>query len=182
MSIIKTKPQIIKPQSPNKSSQDFQSSNTKMILLDINNNEILNNLQKGKQFENIFLVREKITKKQYTSQTFDITYNRNQQKIFLQKMSDLIYVNHPTIVQYHGISFKDFTGNDKLTIFSEYIQSVPLSKILNENSVNHSIFDNTKKQKILIGIARGMMILHEHNIIHGNLNPDEILIDNNWKN
>lgn len=167
------------PRSSNKSSRSFQLSNAKISVVDINNYEIINNLQKSTKFESTILVREKITKKKYIAEVFNVTFNQNQKKKFIQKMSELIFFNHPTIVQYHGISFKDFEGNDNLTIYTEYIENVPLSKIINSNKITN--FDNTKKQKILIGISRGMMILHAHNIIHGNLNPDHILIDNNYE-
>ena len=40
--------------------------------------------------------------------------------------------------------------------------------------------DNTAKQIILVGIARGMMILHQHHIIHRDLKPGNILLDNDY--
>lgn len=39
------------------------------------------------------------------------------------------------------------------------------------------LYDNTIRQKILIGIAYGMMHLHFNHIIHRDLKPGNILID-----
>lgn len=42
-------------------------------------------------------------------------------------------------------------------------------------------FDNTKRQKILIGICHGMAHLHKNNIIHRDLKPENILLDKDYK-
>ena len=42
------------------------------------------------------------------------------------------------------------------------------------------IFDNTIRQIILIGIARGMMLIHQHRIIHHDLKLGNVLIDDNY--
>lgn len=41
-------------------------------------------------------------------------------------------------------------------------------------------YDNTKRQIILIGIARGMMILHNCHVIHRDLKPENILLDSDF--
>lgn len=43
-----------------------------------------------------------------------------------------------------------------------------------------SDYNNTKRQIILIGIARGMMILHSRHVIHRDLKPENILLDENF--
>lgn len=42
-------------------------------------------------------------------------------------------------------------------------------------------YDNTKLQIILIGICFGMMYLHKNHILHGNLRPENIYIDDNFQ-
>ena len=44
-----------------------------------------------------------------------------------------------------------------------------------------SNFDNTKRQMILSGIARGMMILHERGVIHRDLKCANVLLDSDLK-
>ena len=81
-------------------------------------------------------------------------------------------VQHPTIIHFEGFSFQDFQGYDNITIFIDYMEKGTLSDILEKEQ--HSLlpldFDNTKRQMILVGISRGMMILHKNNVIHLELN------------
>ena len=92
-------------------------------------------------------------------------------------------VQHPTIIHFEGFSFQDFQGYDNITIFIDYMEKGTLSDILEKEQ--HSLlpldFDNTKRQMILVGISRGMMILHKNNVIHRDLKPENVLLDNDYK-
>lgn len=46
--------------------------------------------------------------------------------------------------------------------------------------LSDSKYDNTTRQKILIGIARGMIYLHKNYIIHRDLKPGNILLDDDF--
>ena len=88
-------------------------------------------------------------------------------------------VNHPSILKFIGYVFqKTIFG-----IFYEYPSENTLSKLIkffDEKKVNFK--NNWNDTKVLInlyGIASGMSYLHEHNIIHCNLTPENIFLDKN---
>lgn len=52
-----------------------------------------------------------------------------------------------------------------------------LSKV--QGGFSDPSYDNTARQKILIGIARRMKYLYQHHAIHRDLKPENILLDEN---
>lgn len=91
----------------------------------------------------------------------------------------LLRSNHPTIVKFIGYSFKDFFNQQNVIIFTELAQKGSLEKYLSnaKKGLADSFYDNTCRQIILIGIARGMMYLHQNDIIHRDLKPGNVLLD-----
>lgn len=97
----------------------------------------------------------------------DEEYNKIIKKI----IGILVDCQHPTLIKFFGYSLKDFDGQNNATIFMELSQN-SLSDLLKNNLIN-----DTNRQIILVGIARAMMYLHQHKIIHHNLRPENILLD-----
>ena len=81
-----------------------------------------------------------------------------------------------------GYSLIDFNNQRNVTIFMDLAQKGSLATLLkkSQKGLLEDIFDNTKKQIILVGIARGMMILHNQKVIHSDLKPGNILLDNEY--
>ena len=94
----------------------------------------------------------------------------------------MIRVIHPTLIGFHGFSPIDFTGSRNITIFMDLMKKGSLEKILKQaqKSLADSDYDNTARQIILVGIAYGMMLLHQNSVIHRDLKPGNILIDQNF--
>ena len=93
------------------------------------------------------------------------------------------HVDHPTIIKFYGYSMTDFEANNNVSIVMELAQKGTLADALmnEQNSLADDKYDNTAKQIILIGIARGMMYLHQHQIVHQDLKPGNILLDENLR-
>lgn len=89
---------------------------------------------------------------------------------------------HSTKIKFFGFSKQDFKGNKRYTIFMEYAEYGSLDKILDKirQSIAPIDYEQHKCPIILIGIARSMMLLHKHKIIHGDLKPSNILLDKNY--
>lgn len=95
----------------------------------------------------------------------------------IREINIMAQLNHPTFIQFFGYSPIDFAKNQRLTIFMEYAENKSLYHYIFEQPDDQSKQDNTKIQIILIGIARGMMLLHQKNIIHRDLSSMNIVLD-----
>ncbi|KAK8887766.1 hypothetical protein M9Y10_038822 [Tritrichomonas musculus] len=105
---------------------------------------------------------------------YDITVKR--------EIDILIQIQHPTIIELRGYSNKDFGENIQKTIVMNYMSKGSLLNLIDDEDKGFcpDDYNNTKRQIILIGIARGMMILHEQNVIHRDLKPENILLENDY--
>ncbi|KAJ6229656.1 serine-threonine protein kinase [Anaeramoeba flamelloides] len=161
-----------------------------LMEIEHNNNNNNNNNNNGKQkdnknyqeknnFQNLINYYTKIKKKYFNfvhnnHQLFIKIYNNlNYLKILKLKryFNDLCLISHPNIVNLIG--FRIFNNNG--FIITEY-----LNKNLKNNYLQYDdkeIFN--KKLHFLLDIARGLEYLHSNSIIHGNLSPKQILIDQN---
>ena len=150
-------------------------------LIDLNDYNIVRNINRG-GFGVINLVRNKKTGKEYASKT-NLIQNKSQNKLFVSReVRILIQIQHTTIIQFRGFSYVDFHGDKNITILMDYMKEGSLASLIEKElkSLCPSKYDNTKRQIILVGIARGMMLLHNKHIIHRDLKPENILLDSDF--
>lgn len=167
----------LKVRNPRFSTQLFDNK----YILDIKDYKQFSE-PKGGGFGIVNFVEDKEGNK-YAAKTSLYPSNSQYYIFTLREINILINVQHNTIIKLHGISFKDFYGQDKLTIFMDYMENGSLSDILSKErrSLAPLDFDNTRKQIILVGIAKGMMLLHKNHVIHRDLKPENILLDKNYQ-
>lgn len=149
-------------------------------LFDTNDYKVIRVIKRG-GFGIIHLVLNKKTKKEYAAKT-NLIQAGSQNKLFVSReVRILIKIQHPTIIQFRGFSYQDFNGNDNVTILMDYMKFGSLSDLIEqeEKGLCPLNYDNTRRQIILVGIARGMMVLHRCHVIHRDLKPENILLDNN---
>lgn len=87
----------------------------------------------------------------------------------------LVGLNHPCILNLHGILISH--SDKKLKIMTKYFKNGCLADALIENwrGKNH-----TTISKIIIGIAAGMRYVHKRGLIHRDLKPGNILINDQF--
>lgn len=153
-------------------------------IIDVNDYEVINEISRG-SFGVVFLVKNKATNVNYAAKVNLIpeqTAIKSSKQIVSREVKILIQIQHPTIIQFRGFSFKDFSGINNLTIFMEYMERGSLESLLSSERKKNNIpeYNNTKRQIILAGISRAMMLLHESHVIHRDLKPANVLLDANF--
>lgn len=146
--------------------------------IDLRNYKINKEIQVSK-VNSIYSVQNIKTKTTYAAK---IIKNEEEGEI-IKKMNNysfnnIFLCNHPTLVRYYGYSTVDFNGDDNITLITELLTNLPLSSYIEkaQNGILNISYKNSR-QIILLGIARGMMYLEKNHILHRNLNPSNIFLD-----
>ncbi|CAG8555657.1 6742_t:CDS:2 [Acaulospora morrowiae] len=86
-----------------------------------------------------------------------------------EEMSVMEMLDHPNIVSYYGIE----VHRDKVYIFMEYCPGGSLSSQLELGRIE----DENVIQYYAFQMLQGIIYLHENNIVHRDIKPDNILLD-----
>ena len=102
-----------------------------------------------------------------------------EQKKFTKKSILLSGLVHPAIAKLQGINFHPFYDVMILspTVLSEYFKNGSLRSIIDQS--NDQKFNATKKIICLIGISHAMKYSHKHKLVHCNLKPENVFLDDN---
>lgn len=147
--------------------------------INISNYKVINKLKSG-SYGSVYIVLDQKTFQQYAAKVLYTDDDKIQyQKLINREVEIMMRVQHPTIIRLHGYSLTDFDGLNNVTILMDLAEYGSLSDLIKKPvSFQNSIdYDNTARQIILVGVARGMMYLHKHNVIHRDLKPDNVLLD-----
>lgn len=157
--------------------------NIKEFELDLTNFEVKGLINKG-SFGKVYKIKDKRTGQFYAAKVIEI---QNQTQEFKEKSMREIMIAcsciHPTIIKYYGYSFHDFDKNNNLTLIMELMKKGSLANLIEEASkgIADIEYDNTKRFKIILGIAYSLKFLNRLRIMHRDLKPENVLIDENYK-
>lgn len=161
----------------------LQSINFKEYEKNINNYEVVGELNNTNN-SNVYLARDKSSNEQYAIKVLKPKHGdpMHEERI-KREIEIMISCQHPTIAQIVGYSTTDFSGAKNTSIITKYWPKGNLSEIIEKSKKGLSdlVFDNTKRQIILIGVAKAMMFLHQHRIIHRDLKLENVLINDNYE-
>ena len=143
----------------------------------INNLIEINKINKILMNELIFL---KLIGQGAQSKVYEGYYNRNHcaikilqnvdYKSFMSELVILSHLNHPSIPKFYGIVYDD----KNISIVTEYIKGETLDNLkfldLNYNT----------KMKIIKDLGNVLEYMHVNHMIHRDLKPGNIIIDNNY--
>ena len=130
------------------------------------------------------MFNDKETSKEYAAKVLNDEGDAplDHQMIY-REIGIMIQCQHPTIIKFIGYSLVDIYNQNNVTIFMQYGEKNSLFDFLSQirrNNANGQ-YNNTIGQIILVGIARGMMYLHQCQIVHRDLKPGNILLDENYE-
>ena len=155
-------------------------------FLDLTKYRILGKIGHG-GFGDVYCVEDNSTDHVYAAKISkdEITENGlNSQNllIILREINIISSINHPSIIHYVGFSPIDFNSTRHPTIVLEYAPHGALRGIIDSemDSHSHKKWNETKKLICVYGIANGMANLHKNQIIHRNLKPENVLMDENF--
>lgn len=144
--------------------------------LNLNKFEIQNELGQG-SFSKVYKIRDKETNVIYAAKVI-------QNKHFIDfsistEISILSHCNHPSIIKLIGYCSNDFNGKKDPVIITEYLQNGTLEDILEveRSGIKIPFWDDTMRLINIYGIASAMSYLHSKNIIHCDLKPGNVLLD-----
>ncbi|CAF1148138.1 unnamed protein product [Rotaria sordida] len=98
---------------------------------------------------------------------------------FLAEVAGYAICRGPFILSMYGWSYENLSPNRlRLLIIMEYMPKGSLTKLLQQE---YNRLTNRRKISIACDIASGMHRIHRHGMIHRDIRPDNILIDNNYR-
>lgn len=157
--------------------RDLRSIKNK-YLVDLNDFKVTKKIKSG-GYGNVYHIQNKKTKKEYAAKIL-VTEDDTQNKILINReIGIMIRLQHPTIIKFYGYSLKDFDDQNNVTIIMDFAKNGSLATLLQnvKKGLVDQTYDNTSRQKILVGVAYAMMYLHQNRIIHRDLKPGNVLID-----
>ena len=129
-------------------------------------------------------ITDKETNTKYIANIFkkDIKeYPKEKLSEFINEFSFTSKFNHPAILKYIRYSPVDFEKNPRPVAITNLSRNETLYHAINSRIIDFTSIENeTKKYIIIYGIASAMSYLHSHDIIHCNLCPENIYLDENY--
>ena len=105
----------------------------------------------------------------------------SDQERLLREVIILKSLKHNSILSFKGFNLYDFDRRPQPTIITEYMRNGSLEDLLTKvrSGKTPTNWNETKKYICIVGIAAAMRYLHRSNIIHLDLKPANVLLDDN---
>lgn len=151
------------------------------FLVDISEFEIVDQIKSG-AFATVFRVREKATGQVYAAKDINAKGKKlAEHEMIKRELSIFAKTSHPTILPFRGVSLTNFEAEAYPTIFTELMANGSLGDMLRNERAGKApeSWTVTKKMINIYGVCKGLEFLHSQQIIHRDVKPDNVLLDEN---
>lgn len=131
----------------------------------------------------VYLLIDPEKKKQYAAKVYSKSCNRvSDRNLISNEFDKLSSVRNHAVLRVYYYSLRDFDKKPFPTIISDYIPRGSLENVLAGSlpTAQQKEWTLLKRYITAIGIACGMKYLHDNDIVHGDLNPSKVLLDNDF--
>lgn len=143
-------------------------------IVDLKEYKIIGILGSG-SFGHLYLVENVSTHQKYTAKVSHKEFtNEVDQVYFSTLMNSYSKLENSAITKLQGFNIVNFFDENNFTIITDYFPKGSLNQVF---ATERKLFTITKRYLNLLGIALGMQYLHSKDIIHGDLNPNNIILD-----
>ena len=127
-------------------------------------------------FDKVYKVKSKLNKKIYAMKTIDLR-NLNSEEIRITKRESLLLtaLSHPHIIKY----YTNFKIKDILYIIVENAENGDLCNLIEGHKINLKHIPEEELWSIFLQCMQGLVYIHEKGVIHRDIKPGNILMDNN---
>ena len=137
--------------------------------------EIIKLMGKG-QFGKVFKVISKLNNEVYAMKMIDLkNLKSNALRLALNESKYLTVLSHPHIMKY----YTNFTDDDKLYLIIENAENGDMTTFLNANRKMGRHIPEDELWSIFLQCMQGLTYIHDMGVIHRDIKPGNILMDNN---
>eukprot|EP01017_Pseudomicrothorax_dubius_P002574 TRINITY_DN10130_c0_g1_i4.p1 TRINITY_DN10130_c0_g1~~TRINITY_DN10130_c0_g1_i4.p1 ORF type:complete len:427 (+),score=51.51 TRINITY_DN10130_c0_g1_i4:97-1377(+) len=123
----------------------------------------------------VYKVKSLLDQQIYVMKTIDLSKESHERQLrFLHEVKVLRRLKHPNVIQYHNA----FIENGGLHIIMEYAKRGDLHQLMERRTSAGRCFTEKELWSFAFDIFHGVSYLHRNSIIHCDLKPHNVFIDN----